>query len=301
MILASLILLLGLSRLAASGTATNLSGLDFTGTTTNGSLVAGGGNDQNWIVTYASVGGTSYKGNSAYMGAPYVVNNALVQSVAWVQNTSSAQWITAPGAASAPTGGTTNTGGDYLPGNGTTGTNTAQYVYTLAFTIIGSGSGTVRNNVAISLTIAADDQYTVYVNPTLNSNGSVNTSKSTASASGLNAWTNTQAAYLQNYADGNSTADANFVIGTNTIAIVVQNTNSLTGSSSSTALNASGLLVYQVGNVALINGQPVPEVCTWLPVAGALGLFGGVAWRRRQNRSRPSTSPEPAPGCFGKL
>jgi MYXO-CTERM domain-containing protein len=31
--------------------------------------------------------------------------------------------------------------------------------------------------------------------------------------------------------------------------------------------------VYQVGALATINGQPIPEVGTWLPLVGALGLF----------------------------
>ena len=67
----------------------------------------------------------------------------------------------------------------------------------------------------------------------------------------------------------------------------MDNTNSQTGSSNSTDLNASGLLVYEVSNAVTIDGTHiqgyVPEVGTWLPIVGALGLFGWFRWRRRAN------------------
>jgi len=279
---------------ASSGTATNLYGLDYTGTTTTGALVAGGGNDQNWNVTYADVGGVSYTGtgtnSTQYTGAAYVVNGSNVTSADYVQNTGYSQWITAPGASSAQTGGTTNTGGNFLPGNGTSGPNTATYEYTLAFQITGTlGNGgskfTVGNDVQISLTIAADDQYQIYVNPTLNGNGSVNTSTSTLGASGLASWTNSTVAYLQNYsASSTETTNSGFIIGTNYLTVVVENTNATTGSSSSNALNASGLLVYEVGSEAVIGGHPVPEVGAWLPMVGALGLYGVALQRRKRQK-----------------
>src|SRR5207249_855350 len=158
----------------------------------------------------------------------------------------------------------------YLPGNGTSGTNRAQYVYRLAFNIGGNGSGTVTNQISISLTLAADDQYSVYVNPTTNTNGSINTTSSTLVGSRTNAWNNTSALYLQNFSDANGSNNSTFVLGTNYIYVVVDNTNSVTGTSSSSALNPSGLLVYQVGNATLIDGNPVPEVGAILPVAAAL-------------------------------
>ena len=80
--------------------------------------------------------------------------------------------------------------------------------------------------------------------------------------------------------DPNAAANSNFVIGTNYIWVVVNNTNSVTGSSTATSLNASGLLVYQVGSAVVIGG-PIPEVGTMLPVMGALGLFGWRWLRRR--------------------
>ncbi|MBP9913621.1 MAG: hypothetical protein KBF26_09465 [Opitutaceae bacterium] len=272
-----------------AGSATDISGLYYTGTNSSGGLGAGGSNDANWEVTYASVGGSSYNGNSTYTGSAYVVSGSYIDA-GWVQNTSSAQWIVPPGAKTAASGGTTNTGGDYLPGNGTTGTNTASYLYRLAFTIIGTGSGKVNNDVSISLTIAADDQYEVYVNPRLNGDGSIRTNKSTLAGSATNAWNNTSALYLQNYNGDGHSNNASFVIGTNYIYVLVTNTNSITGSSGSAALNPSGLLVYQVGALATIDGSPIPEVGTVLPVVMAIGLFGWRWWRRKDRADLAATA-----------
>ncbi len=280
-ILAITTLCLWAGTAAHAGTATNVNGLYYTGVNSSGQLIADGTTDPLWTVTYAKVNGVSYTGNSTYTGASYVLAANYIDA-AYVPDSSTSKWITAPGAKTASSGGTTNAGGDYLPGNGTSGTNSAQYVYRLAFNIAGTGSGTITNNVSISLTLAADDQYKVYVNPTLNANGSVNTG-STLAGSALNAWSNTSAIYLQNFTDSNSSSDASFVIGTNYIYVVVDNTNSQTGTSGSSALNPSGLLVYQVGSVAMIDGKPVPEVGTWLPLIGALGLFG---WRRFRPQTR---------------
>ena len=156
--------------LAANGTATDITGLDYTGTNTNGSLIAGGSTDPLWKVTYAQVAGVSYVGNSKYSGAAYVIDDSpYISSESYVQNTANAQWITAPEAFDT-SGTVVNSGGNYLPGNGTTGNNDAEYIYTMTFSIAGTRSGTVTNNVAISLTIAADDNYAIYVNP-----GAVNT------------------------------------------------------------------------------------------------------------------------------
>ena len=68
----------------------------------------------------------------------------------------------------------------------------------------------------------------------------------------------------------------------------MDNTNSVNGSSGSNALNPSGLLVYQVGSATLINGVPIPEVGAWLPLLGALVLYGLYAARRARQ-------PQPVP------
>jgi hypothetical protein len=273
-----------------AGSATNVTGLYYTGNNASGGLAAGGSTDANWQVTYARVNGTNYTGTSTYTGAPYVLSSSYIDA-AYVANTSSAQWITAPGASTAASGGTTNVGGDYLPGNGTSGTNSAYYVYRLAFTITGTGSGTVTNNIQISMTLAADDNYTIYINPasspTVNNTGTISTGGTTASASGTAAWNNTSSVALGNSTSGGGANNSTFVIGTNYIYVVVANTNSQTGSSGSSALNASGLLVYQVGNGVTIDGRPVPEVGTILPVVAALGLYG---WRRFRRREAGSSS-----------
>lgn len=268
-----LLALLGAGVIAHAGSATGVSGLFYTGVNNSGGLLSGGAQDSHWSVVYADVANTLYSGSSTYTGNSYVVSNSYIDS-AWVQNTGSAQWIVPPGARNGS--GTANVGGDLLPGNGTTGNNDATYVYQLAFTISGTGSGTVTNRISINLTIAADDQYTIYVNPVI-SNGQIT---SASSGSRTNAWNNTDAEYLQNYTDANSAANSNFVIGTNYIWVVVNNTNSITGSSNSTSLNPSGLLVYQVGSAVLIDGKPIPEVGSILPVLGAIGLFCLRRFRR---------------------
>jgi len=257
---------LGLVTSGRAGTAGSVNGLFYTGVNNSGGLLAGGAQDSHWTVLYADVANTFYSGNSTYTGSSYVVSASNLDA-AWVPNTSTAQWITAPGAKTA--GGATNAGGDYLPGNGTSGNNDATFVYQLAFTIGGTGTGTVTNNVSISLTIASDDQYSIYVNPTYDASGIT----STAAATRTGAWNNTSAEYLQNYSGNGHADNSDFVIGTNYIWVVVNNTNGVNGNSNSTALNPSGLLVYQVGSAILIDGKPVPEVGTILPVIGALGLL----------------------------
>lgn len=269
--------------LGYAGTATGMSGLFYTGENAGGGLLAGGSNDPHWSVGYASINGGA-SGNTIYEGAAYVINSSYLSGQGYVANTSTAQWITAPGASSATSGGTLNTGGNYLPGNGTGG-NEGIYVYTLAFQITATGTGTITNNVQISITIAADDQFQVYVNPA--GNGATIPTGTAAYTSGTSTWGNTSATILSNYNYLNkvhgvytSGTNATFVVGTNYLTIVVDNTNQNNGNN----LNASGLLFYQTNNAILIDGTPVPgtlpEVVAWLPIAGALGLFGWCFWRR---------------------
>lgn len=271
---------------ARAQTASTIYGLYYTGLTSSGGLAAAGTQAADWNVTYASTnGGTS--ANSTYEGAAYVISPSSISGSGYTPNTSGAQWITAPGATLSAAGDSPNTGGDFLPGNGNTGSNEGVYIYTLAFTISGTGAaGTVVNSanskIDITMTMAADDQYSVYVNPT--GNGTT-IPTGTAAATATDAWNNTTSFSLQNYGGGGAD-NSTFKIGTNYIVVVVDNTNSETGSSSSTALNASGLLVYQT-SAATINGQPVPEVATWLPLLGVLGCYGLVVIRRRQDQLVP--------------
>ena len=280
-----ILLSLALAGVCRAGSATGIFNLYYTGVDDSGAVLGNAAQDSHWKVSYARVGGTVYTGNSTYTGTSYVVSSNFIDG-AWVQNSTTSRWITAPGAKTSATG-TTNTGGDYLPGNGTTGTNSAYYVYQLAFYIGGTGTGTVTNQVSISLTIAADDQYSVYVNPasgpTVNNSGVINTGGTAASGSRTSAWNNTTSLTLQNFGPA---ADADFVIGTNYLYIVVANTNSQTNNSNSNSVNPSGLLVYQVGNALMIDGQVVPEVGTILPVVAALGVFGLRRFRRRDRSAK---------------
>ena len=270
---------------AQAQTATSIAGLYDTGLTAAGALAAGGTQAADWMVNYASTNGGA--SNNGYLGAGYVISPSSISGSGYTQNTSTAQWITVPGAGLSASGNSQNTGGDYAPGNGNTGANEGIYIYTLAFTITGTGSaGTVVNGalsqIQITLTMAADDQYSVFVNPAGNGT-SVPTG--TAAASQTNAWSNTTQFALQNYGTG-SADNSVFKIGTNYLVVVVDNTDGITGASSSTTLNSTGLLVYQTGS-ALINGHPVPEVATWLPLLGVIGCYGLVVLRRRQTLLQP--------------
>lgn len=270
---------------AQAQTATDITGLYYTGLASNGNLQASGGRDANWSVTYASTNGGGST-NATYEGAAYVISPASISGSGYTPNTANAQWITAPGATDSA-GANVNTGGDYLPGNGNSGGTEGVYIYTLAFTITGTGAaGTIVNSanskIQITMTLAADDQYAVYVNPTGNG---ASIPGGTAAATKGSAWNNTTQITLQNYGGGGANNSV-FKIGVNYITIVVDNTNSVNGTSNSTQINASGLLVYQT-SAATINGAPIPEVATWLPLFGVLGCYGLVLVRRRQSALQP--------------
>jgi hypothetical protein len=204
---------------------------------------------------------------------------------AW-KNVNNAQWIVPPHATSVTTyasGTQGQTGYDAVPGNGTTGPNAASYVYALTFNIAGDNVGsTVTNQVSISLTLAADDQASVYVNPTL-VGGAIDTANSTLAGFVSNAWTNTQTITLQNFADASNADNAVFKIGANTLLIKVDNTNSITGSSNLTTSNPSGLLMYQTSNAITITGKPVPEVGAWIPLLVGFGWLVRARIRARKH------------------
>jgi hypothetical protein len=280
-------------------TATNITGLYNTGEKTSGySLVAAGTQVQSsasapttssgWYVSYGSInGGTS--ANTTYQGDAYAISATAVSNSGYTSNTSTAEWVVAPGASTSQSGTYQNTGGNYLPGNGNSGSNEGIYVYTIAFTITGTGTaGTkVTSAMTINMTLAADDQYTVYVNPKgYNVDPTTAPSTYTASASAsltTNAWSNTSGITLGNSGSYNNST---FYIGTNYISVIVDNTNGVSGSSSSTAWNESGLLAENdmafVGTKEVwANGGVVPEVTPWLPLVGAVMLYGFFVLRRR--------------------
>ena len=275
--------LLGTGLLLRAGTATNITGLYYTGNKATGGLQGGGQQDGFWDVTYVSFGGVQDT-SGTYTGSAYVVDPL---DAGWVDNTSGAQWIVAPGARDTATGTSVNTGGSYLPGNGTSNANgnTGRYIYTLAFTITGTGSGTVTNAVSISLTIAADDRFAIYVNPTGNGTSDPTGSATAAFTQTVSSWTNTTAAVLSNGTTGYN-GNSRFKIGTNYIVVVVDNTDSQTTGDYSTNWNPSGLMMYQVGSAVTINGNPIPEMATWMPVSGALGLYGLFAFVRIRRRKK---------------
>lgn len=281
--------------LLRAGTATGISGLYFTGVNNSGGLLSStagtGTTDSHWSVAYADPG--NYSGT--YTGSAYVVNPL---DGGWTANTSSAQWITAPNARTSATGGTgtANDGGAYLPGNGNSGSNMGVYIYVLAFTIVGQTGdaigSTVTNNMSISLTISADDQFKIWVNPAGNG-ASVPTE--TAAASKTGAWSNSTPFTLANYTSGGVSANSTFKIGTNYLVVEVDNTNSINGSTNATDRNPSGLLFYQSGSqFATIGGNgftiiggssvPIPEAGVVIPAVGALAVLGLAGFRRRSRK-----------------
>ena len=274
-------------------TVTGIAGVYNTGETTTGTLVAQGSviSSGFWHVTYASTnGGTN--SSSTYQGNAYVISGT---GTGYTPDTSTAEWIVAPGA-STSTSHTTgssyvNLGGNNLPGNGTgsgSGTNQGVYVYTLAFTITGTGSAgtTITSAMSIDMTLAADDGYNVFVNPEgigVNPTGSPLTTYTVAPAATdtAGAWSDTTQVVLSNGTNGNSI----FAIGTNYISVIVDNTNNLGSSSSSSAWDQSGFLDYNsaafIGTQEVLsNGRVVPEVTPWLPLVGAAALCGVFYLRR---------------------
>jgi hypothetical protein len=99
---------------------------------------------------------------------------------------------------------------------------------------------------------------------------------------GTEPWQNTVANTLTNFGGTSGTGNSQFVIGTNYISVVVDNTYSETGQQTE-VLNPGGMLVYQVGSAMTIDGKPiasvVPEVGTWMPVVASLGL---LVWHRKR-------------------
>lgn len=255
---------IGISSALFAGSATDVTGLYFTGIDNTGSVLSSGSVDPHWTVTYAYANGNS--ANSNYMGSAYV---STATDPAWVPNSSSSAWIVPPGGASG--------NGDYnLPGNGTTGNNRAYFIYSLAFNIPGTGTGIVTNNVSIGITIAADDVYSIYVNPSLKTSGDIANNVTPVVTNSSAAWSNTSSATLANFGSNNNSV---FNIGTNYLRILVRNTNSVTGSSNSNSVNPTGLLFYQQNNAVAIDGRVIPEVGTPLPLFG--GAFLYMFMRRR--------------------
>ena len=148
-------------------------------------------------------------------------------------------------------GNSTSAGG----GTSTTGGNdpsrvTGTFDYTLTFTMPAGG---ILSSVNITGAGASDDSTQIFVNGILVSGQSTGSYTSTGSFT-LNS------------------SNATFVSGTNTITFRVNNSGG----------GASGLLI-----TSLSGSIDVPEVGTWLPVAGALGLYGVMTWRRRPRSETP--------------
>jgi hypothetical protein len=236
-----------------------------------------GQKDDAWTVTYASTNGgataaTGFEGTSYVINTTNTTYGTQYPAPPWAANTTSAEWITAPGAYWAVSGGTTgngavNAGGDGLPGYGTdttalsyTASTSVIYVYTTTFTITGNATaGTAITGLTMQLSVAGDNTFAVFVNP---SNTATALAQSTAKfVAPSNAYT---------YAPLNVSLSSGFVVGVNTISIEVQNA----GGSNSISTNFSGVMVYGSNFIG------APEVGSWVPVAAAALLYALWAWRR---------------------
>lgn len=120
------------------------------------------------------------------------------------------------------------------------------YAYTLTFDLTGASgtaAGDAASGVSIFMTLAVDGNAAI----TVNGANPVNTT-------GASPWTQTQNVTLTN----------GFLIGSNTITISVQNPNWFYGT--------QGVLVSSISGV-------VPEIGTWVPLAGTFLLFGWLRLR----------------------
>ena len=195
---------------SGSGSKTiSLSGLYATGVSNSGSLLAGNALDPHYLVATSSQG-------SRYTGSPFVDPASLAYG--WVPNTSTAQWITAPGGTNIGNGA----GNNSLPASGGTSLG-CNYDYTLTFTM---PAGADLSTVAITGTLSADDSVIVLVNGSQVTSGvprSTDYEYNVTSSFSLNS------------------SNASFQQGANTITFRVANENNPTPN------NPSGLFVQSLG------------------------------------------------------
>lgn len=204
------------------------------------------------ILLTACLTGSIYAGTATSISGLYTTGQET-SVVNWWQQvdnhwtvTNSANSTYAYVIGSAPSDWSTSTSAGWISASSTgyPGT-TVDYSYALTFSINGPVSGAV-SNVSITLTLYVDDSATIFVNGT----------KVTV-VSGNSLWTTPTTLTL----------NSNFKVGSNTIAIAVSNSGG----------GASGLMVSSITGV-------VPEMGTWMPIVGALGLVGWIRFRSKKCR-----------------
>lgn len=200
-------------------------------------------------------------GNNA-SDAHYVVSN--VPAGAPANNAGTSRTVATSALAGAWTANTSAARWVTTPGTSTSGSGTASsggndpsrvngtFDYTLTFTMPAGG---ILSSVSITGAGSADDSTQIYVNGVLVSGQSTGSYSSTAGFS-LNS------------------SNATFVSGANTITFRVNNSGG----------GPSGLIITSLGGTV-----DIPEVGAWLPVLGAIGLYGGIRLRRRRESVAEST------------
>jgi hypothetical protein len=199
---------------------------------------------------------TGVDGSNVLLGnnvadAHYVVSN--VPALAPVNNAGSSMTVStalpAGWAANTASARWVTTPGTPAKGTGTGGANpqrvSGTFDYTLTFTM---PAGAQLTTVSITGAGAADDSAAIYVNGTL------------VSGQALSAATGTNSFTLDS-------SNAAFVAGSNTVTFRVNNV---------TNKSNTGLFVSSFSGTVI-----VPETAAYLPAAGAIGIYGLLALRRR--------------------
>ena len=225
---------LGLAGLIHAQTVP-IAGLYATGVSNTNALLGNNASDSHYVVSNIPA---SAPASNAGISRTVRETSANPLPAGWIANTSTARWITTPGASTAGSGTNTSGGNNASRVNGT-------FDYTLTFDLPAGG---ILSSVNISGAGAAGDAAQIFVN------GFLISGQATGTFSGASAFTL-------------NSSNASFVSGTNTITFRVNNSGA----------GATGLII-----TSLSGSVDVPEVGAWLPILGAIGLYGIMLWRRRQ-------------------
>jgi hypothetical protein len=202
---------------------------------------------------------TFVSGYTKYEGAAEVTNTAL----GWHATVNGADWIEPPGGTYSPYSGNPEY---WFPGSVKTGSATngsgVQYDYQIVFTV---PSAFVLSTISIAGSLAADDYVDVYLN---------GDSAHEDALTSLNLYS-AGAAFTLTTANG-------LVLGVNTLTFAVFNLDA-----GSTQSSPSGLDVFAVGT-GTYTTLAAPEVGAFIPVAGAVALYGGILIARRKSKADPA-------------
>jgi hypothetical protein len=201
-------------------------------------------------------------GYTKYEGAAYVTNTAA----GWHATVNGADWIEPPGGIYSAYAGNPEY---WFPATVQTGAATngsgVQYDYQIVFTV---PSSFALSTISIAGSLAADDYVDIYLN---------GNSAHEVALTALNLYS-AGGAFSLGTANG-------LVLGANTLTFAVFNLDA--GSKTS---SPSGLDVFAVGT-GTYTVLSAPEIGAFIPVAGAVGLYGGLLVARRRARGKSAREP----------